>query len=350
MKRMAVFIFMKMKELTVALLAVLFFAACHDNGPQSAERVVKVNTLTVHEGTRHSAHEYVGTLEEASASTLSFGVGGRVTAVYVKEGQRVKEGQLLASVDKSTAANAYKAAKATLDQAQDGYNRAKQVYDQGSLPEVRWVDVQTQLNRAQSMCDIAKKNLDDCNLYAPAAGTVDSRTIERGSSVTAFQPVMRLLDLTRLYAKMSVPEVDINKVGVGDSVMVEVNAQPGTARPLRGIVEERNVSADAVSHSYMVRIRLTDQHRDLLPGMVCRVRLASTSTSTGIEVPNRAVQLGLGGERYVWIVDNGRTRRRAVCIGDLTTSGVLVTQGLADGDRVVTDGMMKISEGTKVEQ
>lgn len=340
---------MKMKKLYLPLQAALLLTACHDSAPQHAERVVKVNTLTVHEGIRSSAHEYVGTLEEASASTLSFGVGGRVTAVYVKEGQRVKEGQLLASVDKSTAANAYKAAKATLDQAQDGYDRAKQVHDQGSLPEVRWVDVQTQLNRAQSMCDIAQKNLDDCNLYAPAAGTVDSRMIERGSSVTAFQPVMRLLDLTRLYAKMSVPEVDIYKVEVGDSVMVEVNAQPGTCRPLRGIVEERNVSADAVSHSYLVRIRLLDQQRDLLPGMVCRVRLASTSTSAGIEVPNRAVQLGMDGSRYVWIANDGTARRRNVTIGDLTASGVLVTGGLEEGDRVVVDGLLKISEGTKVE-
>lgn len=340
---------MKMKRPYLPLLAALLLTACHGSAPQHAERVVKVNTLTVHEGIRSSAHEYVGTLEEASASTLSFGVGGRVTAVYVKEGQRVQEGQLLASVDKSTAANAYKAAKATLDQAQDGYDRAKQVHDQGSLPEVRWVEVQTQLNRAQSMCDIAQKNLEDCNLYAPAAGTVDSRMIERGSSVTAFQPVMRLLDLTRLYAKMSVPEVDIYKVEVGDSVMVEVNAQPGSCRPLRGIVEERNVSADAVSHSYLVRIRLLDQQRGLLPGMVCRVRMASTSTSAGIEVPNRAVQLGMGGNRYVWIANDGTARRRNVTIGDLTASGVLVTGGLEEGDRVVVDGLLKISEGTKVE-
>lgn len=340
---------MKMKNLFIPL-AVLALAGCHNAEQQQQDRVVKVNTITVHEGIRSSAHEYVGTLEEASASNLSFGVGGRVTAVYVKDGQRVQEGQLLASVDKSTAANAYKAAKATLDQAQDGYNRAKQVYDQGSLPEVRWVDVQTQLNRAQSMCDIAKKNLDDCNLYAPASGTVDSRSIERGSSVTAFQPVMRLLDLTRLYVKMSVPEVDISKINVGDSVMVEVNAQSGERAPLRGIVEERNVSADVVSHSYMVRIRILQHQRDLLPGMVCRVRLAGTSTSAGIEVPNRAVQLGHEGSRFVWIANDGTAHKREVRIGDLTASGVLVAEGLEEGDIVVVDGMLKISEGTKVEQ
>ena len=346
---------MRKEKLTIqrvpllCLCALLTLNACHRREAVGEERVVRVSTLTVSEGLQSSSREYAATLEEAAASTLSFGVGGQVTAVFVKEGQRVRAGQLLATVDRSTAENAYKAAKATLDQAQDGYNRAKQVYDSGSLPEVRWIEVQTQLNRAQSMCDIAKKNLDDCSLYAPSAGTVDSRSIERGSSVTAFQPVMRLLDLSRLYVKMSVPEVDIHQIHVGDSVTVEVNALPEAQRkPLRGIVEEQGVSADALSHSYMVRIRILAPTQDLLPGMVCRVRMAGPRTGHGIEVPARAVQLDHRGERFVWVANDGTAQKRPVAIGDLTRTGVLVDEGLHEGDIVIVDGTMKVSTGTRV--
>ena len=333
----------------LCLCVLLTLSACHRREAVGEERVVRVSTLTVSEGLQSSHREYAATLEEAAASTLSFGVGGQVTAVFVKEGQRVRAGQLLATVDRSTAENAYKAAKATLDQAQDGYNRAKQVYDSGSLPEVRWIEVQTQLNRAQSMCDIAKKNLDDCSLYAPSAGTVDSRSIERGSSVTAFQPVMRLLDLSRLYVKMSVPEVDIHQIHVGDSVTVEVNALPEAQRkPLHGIVEEQGVTADMLSHSYMVRIRLLAPTDDLLPGMVCRVRMAGPRTGHGIEVPARAVQLDHRGQRFVWVVDGGTAQKRPVAIGDLTRTGVLVDEGLREGDTVIVDGTMKVATGTRV--
>lgn len=335
--------------LTACLCATLAVAGCGHRDGTDTERVVKVGTMTVAEGQQSSCREYAATLEEASASNLSFGVGGRVTAVYVKEGQRVSEGQLLATVDRSTAENAYKAAKATLDQAQDGYNRAKQVYDSGSLPEVRWIEVQTQLNRAQSMCDIAQKNLDDCSLRAPSAGTIDNRSIERGSSVTAFQPVMRLLDLSRLYVKMSVPEVDINRIHVGDSVTVEVNALPEAQRhPLRGIIEEQGVSADALSHSYMVRIRILAPTSDLLPGMVCRVHMSGPRTGTGIEVPARAVQLDHRGQRFVWVANDGTAQKRLVKIGDLTHTGVLVADGLHEGDIVIVDGTMKVSTGTRV--
>jgi len=330
-------------------LLVVIFSSCHPREVTIPERVVKVNVITVGSGETGSFHEYVGTLEEAAASSLSFGVGGRVTAVYVKEGQRVAAGQLLATVDKSNATNTFNAARATLNRAQDGYKRAKQVYDQGSLPEVKLIEVQTQLDQAQSMFDIAKKGLEDCNLYAPTAGTIDNRLIERGSSVTAFQPVMRLLDLSRLYVKMSVPEVDISRVRVGDSVRVVINAlEDADTMALKGIVEEQGVSADPLSHSYLVRIRILSHQKGLLPGMVCRVRLAGKQVSRGIEVPNRAVQLNNKGERYVWVVRDSTAQQSPVRIGDLTQTGVLVTEGLQAGDQVIVDGMMKVSLGTKL--
>lgn len=338
----------KLHQLILAALTLALLSCGHQE-KQNQDREVKVNVLTVSTGTAEGYREYVGTLEEAAASALSFGVGGRVTAIYVKEGQHVQSGQLLASVDKSSATNAFNAAKATLNRAQDGYNRARQVYEKGSLPEVKMIELQTQLDQAQSMFDMARKNLDDCNLYAPTSGTIDSRMIEKGSSVTAFQPVMRLLDLSNLYVRMSVPEVDISSVRVGDSVRVIVNAVADSNGPtFRGMVEERRVSADAMSHSYMVRIRVLANQRGLLPGMVCRVRLADKQVSRGVEVPNRAVQLMGRGERYVWVVRDGAAQRRPVKIGDLTRTGVLVTEGLGEGDCVIIDGMMKVSEGTKV--
>lgn len=341
--------FIRRMKALLPLLAVLV-SSCHPQQEATPERVVKVNVMTVSNGETGSFHEYVGSLEEAAASSLSFGVSGKVTAVYVKEGQRVVAGQLLASVDKSNASNAFNAAQATLNRAQDGYRRAKQVYDQGSLPEVKLIEVQTQLDQAQSMYDIAKKGLEDCNLYAPTSGTIDNRLIERGSSVTAFQPVMRLLDLSRLYVKMSVPEVDIARVRVGDSVSVVINALEGTdSLALRGVVDEQGVSADPLSHSYLVRIRILSHQKGLLPGMVCRVRLSGKQVSRGIEVPNRAVQLNNKGQRYVWIVSDSTAQQCPVRIGDLTQTGVLVTEGLSAGDQVIVDGMMKVSVGTKVE-
>lgn len=323
--------------------------ACHRPDHQGDQRVVKVRVVEVHGGSLASGHEYVGTLEEGAASDLSFTTAGRVTDLYVKNGQYVRQGALLASVDKTTATSAYKAAQATLAQARDGYNRAKQVHDQGSLPEVRWVEVQTDLQKAESAFEIARHRLEDCDLHAPHDGTVDSRQVERGTTVTPFQPVMRLLDLSRMYVRVNVPDVDINQVRAGDTATLLVSALAADGAVLKAVVEERTVSADMLSHSYSVRLRLLRRPKEALPGMVCRVRFSRSEAANGFEVPSRAVQLTHEGDRYVWVVTDGQAERRKVQIGDLTRTGVVIAGGLHEGDRVVTDGMVKISNGTRVE-
>lgn len=337
---------MKKYLFLTVILAALLSASCGSENGKQKPRVVRVGVHIVGGAQGGALHEYVGSVEEASSVDLCFEQGGKVTRVYVRDGQRVAAGQLLAETDSRSASNTYQAALASLEQARDAYNRAKMVYDQGSLPEVRWVEVQTKLNQAQSLCDIAKKNLEDCQLRAPCSGTVCDRNIEAGSSATPMVPVMRILNLTGLYVKLSIPETDINNVHPGDTATVSVGALDG--RKIKAVVSERNINADPLSHSYIVRLKLKGDTKDLLPGMVCRVDMGRPAGVTGLEIPNRAVQLTNDGQRFVWLVQDGKAVMRHVSIGDLTTSGVIITDGLSQGDSVITDGTLKVSNGTAV--
>lgn len=334
------------------LLAVIF-SGCKSSEKKETERIVKVNAIQCGSHSSNSSHTYSGTLEEAYSATLSFATSGRVTSVYVKEGQRVAEGQLLARVDRSQAESAYQAAKATLDKAQDGYDRAKQVYEKGSLPDIKWTEIQSQLSQAQSVADMAKKNLEDCDLRAPSNGTISDRTIEAGTSVTAFQPVMKLIGLDGMYVKTSIPEDDIQQITLGTRAIVTVSALDN--RQFEAVVEERNPTADPITHSYTIRLRLRHSVRELLPGMVCKVALETPATSKeetnskGVEVPNRAVQIDNSGHRYVWTIVDGKAQQKRVTITDLTANGVLISEGITSDDIIVVDGMLKLSSGTKVD-
>ncbi|MBO4751939.1 MAG: efflux RND transporter periplasmic adaptor subunit [Bacteroidales bacterium] len=325
---------------------------------EAGERVVNVGVVRIGETHASGAMaEYVGNVEGAATVDVSFGTVGRVATLRVKEGDKVTKGQLLATIDNAAAASSYEAAKATLERAEDGYRRAKMVYDKGSLPEVKWIEVQTQLNQARSLCDVAQKNVTDCMLRAPMSATVGKRYVEPGATVSPMQPVVRLIDMTQMCVRMSVPEADIAYIAKGDTVDVTVNA--ADSLQLKGVVDEKDISADAVSHSYLVRVRLVaskEEMKRVLPGMVCRVRMSGSAShqeeatgGTRLMVPNRAVQIGNDGQRYVWkVVDSNRVERCAVTIGDLTANGVLVTKGLEKGDIVVTDGTQKIASGSVV--
>lgn len=334
--------------MVVAMLMALSFTSCDDISlfKKPEPRKVNVHTMVVYNAVFENCKEYVGTLEESFSTDLCFETSGRVTAVYVKDGQRVKKGQLIAQVDTSMARHAYDAAKATLMQAKDGYARAKQVHDKGSMPEVKWVEIQTQLQQAVSMEQIAKRRLDDCLLRAPVAGTISDRSIEVGSTVSPMLPVMKILGMDGLYVKANVPEIDINDVLVGALAQVQIKAIGDTI--YTGKVTERDVSANKLSHGYSVRIKLRGTTKDLLPGMVCKVVIASHLEAIGYDIPARAVQLDNDGKRFVWVVEEGLAQRKYVTIEDLTQTGVLVSEGLQDGDEIIIDGVQKVATGTKV--
>lgn len=323
--------------------------ACAGKTQEAGREAVTVGTVVVHNGTVQSHRSYVGTVEEASTTPVSFGVGGRITAIHVRDGQHVKAGDLLATIDSRDASNACAAAEAALEQARDGYARAKQVYDKGSLPEIKWVEVQTRYNQARNAYDIAKRRLDDCSLYAPVGGTVERVLVESGTHAAPGVPVLNIVNTSSLFVRMSIPEVDVNQIGMGSKVVVDISALPdSTGMALPGVVAERDVTADVVAHSYSFRVRLQRTSKGLLPGMVCSCRLPATVAGEGFELPERAVQLANDDSRYVWIVREGKARRQSISVADLTRTGVLISNGLQEGDTVIVDGMLKVSEGMTV--
>ena len=330
-------------------MACVVLMGCVSKTQEVGLQEVSVGVVVVHDGTVESHRSYVGTVEEASTTPVSFGIGGRVTAILVRDGQRVKAGDLLATIDNRDATNACDAAAAAFEQARDGYTRAKQVYEKGSLPEIKWVEVQTRYNQARNAYDVAKRRLDDCNLYAPVGGTVERVLVETGTHMAPGVPVLNIVDMTSLYVRMSIPEVDVNHVGINSKVLVDISALPDSlGMALPGVVAERDVTADVVAHSYNFRVRLQRMPKGLLPGMVCSCRLPAINEEEGFELPGRAVQLANDGSRYVWTIKDRKAHRQSVGVADLTRSGVLINSGLREGDTVIVDGMLKVSEGMVV--
>ena len=142
-----------------------------------------VKTMTVVRGAPSDGGRYSGTVEEQNGTPLSFSVAGTVQAVHVRLGQRVAAGQLIATLDDASLRNSHAAAQAALKQAEDAYRRMKELHDKGSLPDIKWVEVQSQVEQARSVEQIAAKNLRDCRLYAPYDGVIAAKNVEVGQNV-----------------------------------------------------------------------------------------------------------------------------------------------------------------------
>jgi RND family efflux transporter MFP subunit len=338
------------KRFIVVCFAALISGGCRRECRRDrAERVIPVKVTEVAVMERVDRRSYVGTVEESAAVALSFLVSGTVEEVLVSEGQHVRRGQLLAVLDAATAELSYQGALAKLRQAQDAYDRLAKVHGNGSLPDVKFVEVETGLQQAKSMAEVLRKNLEDCRLFAPRDGVVASRQIEPGVNVMPGVQVLELVSVDRVFVKFPVPENEIGFVVCGQEALVTVAALDYAV--FRGRVEVKGVSANAITHTYEAKIGVDNPLYRLRPGMICRVTAFSGAEGKAAEVvvPNRCVQIAADGRRFVWLADGGAVaRRRFVETGDLVDEGIVVVEGLSVGERLITEGFRNVSEGMRV--
>jgi len=333
--------------LKMAMILSVVFAACsRQNGTQTQGKTIPVKVKEIAATQTSGSKKYVGTVEESVAVSLSFSLIGTVEEVFVQEGQRVRKGQLLAALNTATAENSYQGSIAKLRQAQDAYDRLTKVHENGSLSDIKFVEVETGLQQAKAMAAIAKKNLDDCRLYSPRDGVIATRNIEAGSSVSPVQTAFKLVSVDKVFVKIPVPENEIGSIAEGQTAKVIVAALDNAV--FSGKIEIKGVSANAMSHTYEAKIGIANPQSQIMPGMVCKVSLAGSDNAAEIIVPNSAVQISADGKRYVWLAKENIANRHFVKTGNLTDSGIAITEGLSAGDKLIVEGFQKLSEGMKI--
>ena len=333
-----------LKTVLFIIIAAGLAAACKHRAAETERTPVAVAVMAIDTTGGGLTRTYVGEVEAKESIGLSFATGGKVEKVLVRPGDRVAAGQRLVTISKSTAQNAYNSAKASLDRAEDAYTRLKQVHDQGSLAEVKWVEMLTTLEQARAMEQIARKQLEDCALIAPASGVVGECRARAGASLLPGESAVTLLDIHYVTVNFSVPESEVATVKEGDEVHIVVPALDDLH--LTGRICERGMNASRVSHSYIVKVELPNPDRRLLPGMVCKVHIHEPD-SRGIVIPAKCVQTRLEGQS-VWVVRNGQAEQRFVQADEFVANGVLVTHGLQAGDTLITSGMEKLYLNAKV--
>lgn len=339
---------MNKKYLVAALAAPFILTACQDKteGRLIDNKVTKVKIMQISDSKLTMSKRYSGTVEESTGTSLSFSVPGTIDKIYIKTGDHVIKGQIIASIDTTTIKNSYNAAKATLDQAQDAYNRLKLLHDEKSLADIKWVDIQSKLQQAKSMEQMAEKNLKDCYLRAPFNGIIAEKKVEIGQNVLPGIPVAKIVAMQQVKIKVSVPEGDISDIRIGDKALVNILAM--NDRFIEGSVVEKAVVANPLSRSYEVKIAVDNKDNILLPGMVTETYITSNNEVTGIVLPANIIQIDEWNNNFVWINQGGKASKRIVTCGAYTAEGVVIAEGISDGDEVIISGQHKISEGSVV--
>lgn len=348
-----------MKNIFFPLLMLLLVgSSCADkraegkagSDKQELKAPTRVKTEVVKPTTGEGVQTYVGIVEESEATAVSFTSMGVVKRLLVNEGQAIGKGQLIAEMDDTQARNLLAGAEAQMAQANDALQRYGMLHENGSLPEVQWVEIQSKVAQAKAQLEVAKKNLADCRLIAPVGGIIGKKQVDAGETALPSQAVVSILNINKVKVKVAIPEAEICDIKTNTPSYIKVDA---INQHFNGGQIEKGVEADALTHTYDIRINVTNTGRQLLPGMVASVTFTPASQQSSnaklLMVPVTSVQKKANGSLFVWVIDSDNKSHRAeVTIGETMGNRVAITSGISVDQRIVTEGYHKLSEGTKV--
>ncbi len=342
---------MKYTLLTATGMLMMSLGGCRHEPVNTANTsdTIPVMVMAVEYAAIDGQSNYVGVAEAFQSIPLTFLSAGTIEKVLVSEGETVKRGQLLAALNTASYQNILTAALAKEKQAQDAYERLSAVYKNGSLPEVKMIEIETGLEQAKAASEVAQKNVADCNLFAPVSGMIGTRSAEPGMNAVPGSPVITLVNIDKINIKVAIPENEIASVYTGQPALVYVPALNNAQ--YKGKVVQKGVVANPISHSYEIKITIDNKGDRLRPGMLCNVFIGSNDTGKVLCLPQQAVMLDAAGNRYVYVADsvNSQALRRNITTGALTGQGsIVVTGGLEKGDQVITGGYQKINNRSSI--
>jgi membrane fusion protein, multidrug efflux system len=289
-----------------------------------------------------------GSLEADKTAPLSFLVPGKVERVYVEEGDHVKRGQLLASVESDDYRSNLEIAEAALLRAMDAYNRYQPLYKEGAFAEKNFIELKTVLAQATAGRNIVRKKLKDTKLRTPIPGIVGAKNIEVGQMISSQIPVFTIVKTDTIFARVSVPESEIGKITQGLKAEVTVPAIAGGT--VNGKVSLMGVIADPQTRTFTVKIELSNPDFILRNGMIVQVKIITNRKIDILTVPGKAIVRDEDDLTYVFTADAQgiKALRQRVFPGSVYKNEIEIKKGLEPGDAVIVGGQHKLTDGASI--
>ena len=354
---------MSLKRLFLPSLSLLL-ACGHRAGPDPAERKAPIAVAKPSRVQELERISVSGTLTpQGGSSMVAFQVPGRALKVLYREGEPVRQGQVLAILDAENLTHAMEAAqaqvaaaKAGADQADQEYHRMKQLFDSQRMAPNDFAKftaardaTRQQLEQALAGAGVARKNLAEAQLVAPISGFIAKRMLEPGVMVGAGQPVFEITQMDPIEVNVGIPETDVRLVKVGQSATVTIPAWPG--RSFQGTVRVVNVSADPASRTYMARVSVPNPQRELKVGMVAEVSITGSQRLDMLTVPAEAIVRDPQGAPLVfqYFPDQQRVYSKRVEIGSFYGRDVQIRSGLQGQESIAVAGQNMLRNGMAAE-
>lgn len=277
------------------------------------------------------------------------GQGGLVKAVYVKQGDYVKQGQLLLKLDDAIYTKNLAQFQTQLKYAEDLQRRQKNLWDQQIGTELQLIQANQNVDQINDQIATLKEQASQTNVYADVTGTADLVNIRVGELFTGgtMTPQIRIVNNSRLKVTTQVPENYIRRVKTGSNMIITL---PDVGKTFNSSITISGKTIDPNSRSFYVEAKLPAD-KDLRPNQIALVKIQDYTVTNAITAPVNTIQTDEKGKFVmVAVTENGKllARKKVVELGQLYEDKIEIKSGLQSGDQVITEGFQGVYDGQSI--
>jgi len=309
----------------------------------------------------------IGNVEAYNTVSIKSQVNGEIAEVYFREGQDVKKGERLFKIDPRPFEATLRQTEAALARdlaqaknAQENANRYASLAERGFVSRQEYDTARTNasaldavVNADEAAVENSRLQLEYTSIMAPLDGRTGSITIQKGNVVKANDVALVTINqVAPIYVTFAVPEQElsnIKKYNAAGELRVEASIPQGSGKPIAGRLSFIDNKVNTTTGTILLKATFANQDRALWPGQFVDVILTLTTEQDRVVVPTQAVQTGQQGQ-YVYVIKDDMTAElRVVTQGRTYQNWTIIDKGVNAGEKVVTDGQLRLVPGTKVE-
>lgn len=347
--------------------AVLLMVSCGDDAQKSPEKVLRpVKYIIVSAKKTSRIRSFSGVSKAGITSRVSFRVTGKLEKILVKEGDRIRKSALIASLDHSDAKLQYEKAQSAVNKSKvykntaiSNLNRIKSLYENNNVALNEYEAAKEKLANADASymadkksLDLKKKELGYFKVYAPISGVISGVAVEEGENVSAGQVILEIHSMDEMEVRAGIPDSYISELKKDDPVTLVFSSLGD--KMFKGRITKVSYNIDAESSTYPVTVQILNFSDAIRPGMPATLffDFGSKDAAQPLMVPVHSVGKDSTGN-FVYRVKKidqglGVVEKAPVVVGEMTTNGFEILNGITSGDMVVTAGISHLSNGLEV--
>ena len=297
--------------------------------------------------------ELQGNVTTKNLMTITPEYNGILTRVYVKEGQKVNKGQVLAKIDDGGLSQQLAQLRIQSDLAKTTYERQKRLWDQNIGSEIQYLQTKSLFESQQEAINQLQQQISKTMVKAPFSGTIDDVITEQGSVVAAGQtPLIRIVNLDHMYIETEVPERYVSDVTKGKNVTVSI---PVLGKTIETKIRQAGNFINPANRTFKVEIEIPNKDKSIKPNLTARLKINDYTSQKAILIPQSIISENANGDQYVYVVNSknkaglGKAKRVIIETGKTQGDVIEILKGLEDGAEIIKEGARSVRDGQTVE-